>query len=93
MKSAFRALRKTPGFTAVAILTIAVGNAANTALFSVFDRLILNPVSLPQPSSLVAIWSNNASLNFNAPAVSWTRYQTIQREAKSFASVGISAFD
>jgi predicted permease len=93
LKSAVRALRKTPGFTAVAVLTIAVGIAANTALFSVFDRLILNPVALPKPSSLVAVWTNNPSLNFNAPAVSWPRYQEIQRSAQSFASLGVSAFD
>jgi predicted permease len=93
LRTAFRSLRKTPGFTAVAILTIAVGIAANTALFSVFDRLILNPVSLPNPSSLVAIWSNNPSLSFNAPAVSWPRYQMIARENRSFAQLAISAFD
>ena len=54
-RAAFRALRKTPGFSLVAILTIAVGIGANTALFSVYDRLVLNPVTIPQPSSLVAI--------------------------------------
>lgn len=93
LRTAFRALRKTPGFTLVAILTIAIGIAANTALFTVFDRLILNPVSLPRPYSLVALWSNNPSVNFVAPAVSWPRFQLIQREAKSFSSLGLSAFD
>ncbi len=92
-KSALRALLKTPGFTTVAVLTIAVGIAANTALFSVFDRLILNPVTLPQPSSLIAIWTNNPQLGFNAPAVSWSRYEEIHRQAQSFSSVGVSAFD
>lgn len=92
-KSALRALLKTPGFTLVAVLTIAVGIAANTALFSVFDRLILNPVSLPNPSSLIAVWTNNPSLNFNAPAVSWPRYVEIARQTRSFSSIGISSFD
>lgn len=92
-KSAFRALLKTPGFTLVAVLTLAVGIAANTALFSVFDRLILNPVSLPQPSALVAIWTNNPQLNFNAPAASWPRYEEIRKHAKSFSAIGVSAFD
>jgi putative ABC transport system permease protein len=90
---ALRSLLKTPGFTIVAVLTIAVGIGANTALFSVFDRLILRPISLPQPSSLVAIWMNNPSLNFNAPAVSWPRFEELRRHAKSFSSVGDSAFD
>jgi hypothetical protein len=42
LKHAWRALRKSPGFSLVAILTIAVGIGANTALFSVYDRLVLN---------------------------------------------------
>ena len=48
-RAAVRALRKSPAFTLVAILTIAVGIGANTALFSVYDRLVLNPVTIPQP--------------------------------------------
>ena len=47
LKSAIRSLLNTPGFTTLAVITIAVGIAANTALFSVFDRLVLNPVALP----------------------------------------------
>jgi len=93
MRHALRSLLKTPGFTFVAVLTIAVGIGANTALFSVFDRLILNPVTLPQPSSLVALWANNSALNFVAPAVSWPRFEEIRRGAKSFSSLANSAFD
>ena len=90
---AVRALRKSPGFSLVAVLTIAVGIGANTALFSVYDRLVLNPVTIPKPSALVAIWVNNPQLNFNAPAMSWPRYDDIRSHASSFATVGISAFD
>ncbi|MDB6170656.1 MAG: permease [Verrucomicrobia bacterium] len=93
LRFAFRSLLKTPGFTLVAVLTIAVGIGANTALFSVFDRLILRPVSVPHPSSLVAIWTNNPALNFNAPAVSWPRFEEIRRHARSFSSIANSAFD
>src|SRR6185295_17039723 len=93
LKSAVRSLLKSPGFTAVAVLTIAVGIGANTALFSVFDRLVLNPSSLPQPSSLVAIYANNPTLNFNAWAVAWPRYEEIRAQAKSFSSLAIAAFD
>ena len=93
LKSAIRSLLKTPGFTLVAVLTIAVGIGANTALFSVFDRLILHPLTLPQPSSLVAIWATNPAVNFNAPAVSWPCFEELRRNAKSFSSVADSAFD
>ncbi len=93
LKLAFRSLLKTPGFTLVAILTIATGIGANTALFSVYDRLILNPVSLPSPSSLVAIWAVNNAASFVAPAVSWPRFEEIRRQAKSFSAIADSAFD
>ena len=77
----------------MAIFTIAIGIGANTALFSVYDVLVLNPVSIPRASSLVAIWTNNTKLGFNAPALSWPRYQEIRAHARSFSSVGVSAFD
>jgi predicted permease len=93
LKTAVRGLWKTPVFSLVAILTIAVGIGANTALFSVYDRLVLNPVAIPKSSSLVALWVNNPQLNFNAPAVSWPRYEEIRSRAKSFSLIGISAFD
>src|SRR6476659_3472795 len=93
IRAALRALVNTPGFSFVAILTLAVGIAANAALFSVYDRLVLNPVTMPEPSSLVAIWSNNQQITFNAPAVSWPRYAELERNSKSFSSLAISAFD
>ena len=93
VRAALRALRKSPAFTLVAVLTIAVGIGANTTLFSVYDRLVLNPVTIPRPSTLVAIWTNNTQLNFNAPALSWPRYEDTRDHAQSFASLGISAFD
>jgi predicted permease len=92
-RAAVRALQKSPAFTLVAVITIAVGIGANTTLFSVYDRLVLNPVTIPRPSSLIAIWTNNRQLNFNAPALSWPRYETIRDGARSFESIGISAFD
>ena len=90
---ALRALLKTPGFTAVAVLTIAIGISANTTLYSVFDRLILNPVNLPQPSNLVALWAVNNEAQFVAPALSWPRYEETVRQAKSFRSIANSCFD
>ncbi|HUL71735.1 MAG TPA: ABC transporter permease [Vicinamibacterales bacterium] len=93
LRAAVRALANTPGFSSVAILTLAVGIASNAALFSVYDRLVLNPVTAPDPSTLVAIWSNNPQSNFNAPALSWPRYVELGRTARSFSSLAISAFD
>jgi predicted permease len=93
IKTAMRALGKSPGFSLIAIVTMAIGIGANTALFSVYDRLVLDPVTIPQPARLTALWVSNAALNFNAPAMSWPRYEAIRAHAQSFASIGISAFD
>ena len=93
IRHTLRALLNTPAFSAVAILTLAVGLAANTALFSVYDALILNPVDVPDVGRLVAIWSQNAKASFRAPALSWPRYVEIERHAKSFSALAASTFD
>jgi predicted permease len=92
-KFSLRALLKTPGFTLVAVLTIAIGIGANTALFSVFDRLVLNPVRFSDPSSLVAVWSNDPKVGISTPGLSWPRYEEIQRHAQSFSLLAASAGD
>src|SRR4051812_33934908 len=92
-RTALRSLWKSPAFSAVAIATIAVGIGANAALFSVYDRLVLNPVTIPDPASLIAIQVSNPQLNLQIPAISWPRYEEIRDQAKSFSSIGLSAFD
>ena len=89
---AIRGLIKAPLFTVIAVATIAIGIGANTALFSVFDQLVMRPVSLPEPSSLVAVLSRNA-LGNQVPNVSWPRYREIASHAQSFSSMGLTAFD
>ena len=63
LRFAFRSLFKSPGFTIVAICTIAIGIGANTALFSIFNKLVLNPIDLPHAGRLVRIWTNNKERN------------------------------
>jgi predicted permease len=77
-----RMLRKNPGFTAVAILTLSLGIGANTAMFSVMEGVVLAPLPFSQPDRLVMVWENNP--RFPRVWVSYPNFLDWQRIARSF---------
>ncbi len=93
LKFACRALLKSPGFTAVAVLTIAVAIGANTALFSIFNKLVLHPIDLPDAGRLVRIWTNNPDRNVVAPIMSVPKYELFRDSQQSFSGFAASGFN
>ena len=56
LRHALRLLRKTPGFTAVAILTLGLGLGACTAIYTVVHGVLLRPLPYPQPDRIMQLW-------------------------------------
>jgi predicted permease len=85
-----RILRKSPGFTTIAILTLALGIGANTAIFSVVQGVLLAPLPYSQPDRLVLVWQYNLTLK-HPISVSYPDFLDWQREARSFQQM--AAYD
>src|SRR3954454_9586509 len=89
LKFALRTLRRSPLFTAVAILSLALGIGANTAIFTLLDQLILRLLPVKSPEQLVMIWSTGAHMGNNrgSRAASYPMYQDFANKAEAFSYV------
>jgi len=80
-----RVLLKNPGFTAVAILTLALGIGANTALFSVVNGVLLSPLPFANPDELVAVYAKSPT--FQESSIAYPNFLDWQKDNHSFASL------
>lgn len=85
-----RTLAKNPGFTVVAVLTLALGIGANTAIFSVVQNVLLRPLPYTQPENLVEIW-NTYPPQVPRAGLSPGDYADWRQQAKSFSEMGAYA--
>ena len=87
VRFAARVFRRAPGFSAIAVLTLAIGIGANTSIFSVADALLLRPLAFRDPGRLVLINSHRKSANLASGPLSFPRYEQIEQRNRSFSDL------
>jgi putative ABC transport system permease protein len=85
-----RTLLRAPAFSAVVIVVLALGIAANTTIFALIDEILLNPFPYPKPQELVALWESNPSLggiSAKRVHVAWSNFEAWRARNRSFQSM------
>src|SRR5215831_7851277 len=89
VRYAIRNLIKRPGFTAVAVLTLALGIGANTAIFSAINALLLKPLPIAKQDRVAAIWERNPSRGVEHNEVAFANYLDWRAQSHSFDQLAL----
>src|SRR5258705_1393234 len=84
-----RGLVKRPGFTLVAVLTLALGIGANSVIFSAINALLLKPLAFPELDRVVAIWDKSPSRGIERNEVALANYLDWESQNQSFGKPGL----
>ena len=90
LRYAIRGLRKNPGLSAAAILSLALGIGANTSIFSVTSALLLHPLPYADPDRLVLLWNRSPGLNIAEDWFSTAQYFDIKSSHTGFEELAIA---
>ena len=83
LRFAFRMLRKSPGFTSVAVLTLALGIGANTAIFSAINAVLLRPLPFPNAHRLVFVWATDRQRGIKEDVSSYPNFEDWKAQSKT----------
>lgn len=91
LKHVLRRLKRAPMFTTIALVTLALGIGATTAIFSVVEGVLIKPLPYPQAESLVGVWHTATGLKGMGDAImcSPTMYFTYREENRTFQNFGL----
>ncbi len=91
LRFAARSLIKTPGFTAIAVLTLALGIGANTTIFSVVQTVLLRPLPYDEPDRIVQIWETHPDRGWNSMSFSHPNFWDLWDQNESFEEMAAMA--